>query len=98
LTQVLRDITGVSGLAIIRAILAGERDPRQLAALRHPGGAEHVNAVEGQEPVVALGEINGNRPTLTTRITCDRSDRKAWPRRVQGAPVAAGKWQDRGSF
>jgi transposase len=28
LTQVRRDITGVSGWAIIRAILAGERDPR----------------------------------------------------------------------
>ena len=33
LTQVLSDITGVSGRAIIQAILAGERDPAQLAAL-----------------------------------------------------------------
>ena len=37
LTQVVSDITGVTGLAIIRAILAGERDPQQLAALRQPG-------------------------------------------------------------
>jgi transposase len=29
-----RDLTGVTGLAIIDAILAGERDPRRLAALR----------------------------------------------------------------
>jgi transposase len=34
LTQVLKDITGVTGLAIIRAIVAGERDPVQLAQLR----------------------------------------------------------------
>jgi len=33
LTQVLSDVTGVSGLAIIRAILAGERDPAKLANL-----------------------------------------------------------------
>jgi transposase len=34
LTQVLSDITGVTGMAIIRAIVAGERDPQRLAALR----------------------------------------------------------------
>ena len=33
--HVLSDITGVTGLAIIEAILAGERDPRKLAKLRH---------------------------------------------------------------
>lgn len=33
LVQVLSDVTGVSGLAIIEAILAGERDPWKLAAL-----------------------------------------------------------------
>jgi hypothetical protein len=33
LTQVLSDITGVSGLAIIAAILKGERDPAKLAGL-----------------------------------------------------------------
>jgi transposase len=36
LTQVLTDITGVTGLAIIRAIVAGERDPLTLAQLRNP--------------------------------------------------------------
>jgi len=35
LTQVLSDISGVTGLAIIRAIVAGERNPAQLAQLRH---------------------------------------------------------------
>ena len=34
LTKVLDDITGVTGLKIVRAILAGEREPRRLAKLR----------------------------------------------------------------
>lgn len=33
LTEVISDITGVSGLAIIKAILAGERDPEVLTSL-----------------------------------------------------------------
>jgi transposase len=37
LTTVLSDITGVSGMRIIQAILAGERDPQRLAALRTEG-------------------------------------------------------------
>jgi transposase len=43
LTQVLSDITGVTGLAIIRALVAGERQPRKLAALRH-GRCHHTQA------------------------------------------------------
>lgn len=35
LAEVVCDITGVTGTAIIEAILQGERDPRKLAALRH---------------------------------------------------------------
>jgi transposase len=35
LTEVLSDVTGVTGLSIIRAILAGQRDPAELARLRH---------------------------------------------------------------
>ena len=31
----IRDLRGVSGQAIIRALLSGQRDPRKLAALRH---------------------------------------------------------------
>lgn len=37
LSQAVSDITGVSGLRIITAILNGERDPAKLAALREPG-------------------------------------------------------------
>ena len=35
LQHVLSDITGVTGMAILRAILAGERDPHRLAKLRN---------------------------------------------------------------
>jgi transposase len=35
LREVINDITGVTGMAIIKAILRGERDPKQLAKLRH---------------------------------------------------------------
>jgi transposase len=36
LSQVLSDVTGQTGLRIIRAIVAGERDPNVLAAFRSP--------------------------------------------------------------
>src|SRR5215210_9537042 len=36
LHQVVADITGVTGMTIIRAILAGERDPQVLAQHRDP--------------------------------------------------------------
>jgi hypothetical protein len=36
LTEIVSDITGVTGLAIIRAILGGLRDPACLARLRDP--------------------------------------------------------------
>lgn len=51
LNLVLTDITGVTGLAILRAIVAGERDPHKLAQLRQPGckhsEAEIVKALTG---------------------------------------------------
>src|SRR6266403_646433 len=36
LHRVISDITGVTGMSILRAILAGERDCLKLAQLRHP--------------------------------------------------------------
>ena len=41
--HIISDITGLTGLAIIDAILAGERDPGKLADLRHPS----IHADEG---------------------------------------------------
>jgi transposase len=51
LNLVLTDITGVTGLAMLRAIIAGERDPQRLAEFRQPGckhsEAEIVKALTG---------------------------------------------------
>jgi len=47
LPQVLSDITGETGLRIIRAIVAGERDPHTLAALRN-------SRCHKDEPEIAL--------------------------------------------
>ena len=44
LANVLSDVSGVTGQAIIKAILGGERDPHKLAAFRDP----HVKASEEQ--------------------------------------------------
>ena len=52
LTKVLGDVTGVTGLKIIRAILAGERDPQELAKLRdrrcQHTAAEIATALDGR--------------------------------------------------
>lgn len=45
LTQVLTDITGVTGMQIIRAIVAGERDPVTLAQFRDPRCAHSTEAI-----------------------------------------------------
>jgi transposase len=45
LTQAVDDITGVTGLAILRAIVAGERDPQQLAQHRQPRCAKSAAAI-----------------------------------------------------
>jgi transposase len=51
LTNVLSDITGVTGLKIIRAIVAGEHNPEVLASYREPGckksEAEITKSLEG---------------------------------------------------
>jgi transposase len=63
LTKVLGDVTGVTGLKIIRAILAGERDPDQLAKLRdrrcRHSAAEIAEALDGRY-----------RPEHVTELRC----------------------------
>jgi transposase len=55
LTQVLSDITGTTGLAIIRAIVGGERNAHRLAQLRH-GRCQHP------EPEIAKALTGSYRP------------------------------------
>jgi len=45
LAQVVSDISGTTGLAIIRAIVAGERDPRVLATHRDPRCQASIEAI-----------------------------------------------------
>jgi transposase len=51
LHQVVSDITGTTGMSIIRAIVAGEHDPQTLATLRHPrsrrSATEIAQALQG---------------------------------------------------
>lgn len=51
LHQVVSDITGTTGMTIIRAIIAGEHDPQTLATLRHPrsrrSATEIAQALQG---------------------------------------------------
>jgi transposase len=45
LSQAVSDSTGVTGLTILRAILAGERDPQELASMREPGCKKSVEEI-----------------------------------------------------
>jgi Transposase len=64
LTGVLGDVTGVTGLKVIRAILAGERDPAQLARLRDRrckhSAAEIATALDGRYRPEHLTELRCN--------------------------------------
>ena len=80
LSPTVKDITGVTGLAIIRAILAGERDPHQLARLRDPKcaqpEAEFIKALTGHyrdEHVFALKQAVALYDAYTQQILeCDQ--------------------------
>ena len=52
LTNVLSDLSGLSGMTIVQAILDGERDPRKLAKLAHA-------RVEASKAVIAKS-LHGN--------------------------------------
>jgi len=79
LMQVLSDITGVTGMAIIRAMVAGERDPVQLAQRRDPRCAkpesELAKALTGHdraEHIFALKQALALYDTYTEQIReCD---------------------------
>ncbi len=80
LTQVLSDITGETGLAIIRRIVAGDRDPVRLAQLRDPrcrhSTDELAKALTGNyraEHVFALQQALDLYDIYTDKVReCDR--------------------------
>jgi transposase len=79
LTQVLSDISGTTGVLIIRAIVAGERDPQVLARLRHGrcqrSEAEIAQALSGHyrpEHVFALKQALALYDFYTAQVQeCD---------------------------
>jgi transposase len=80
LSPTVKDITGVTGMAIIRAILAGERNPVKLARLRDPRcaqpEAEFVKALTGnyrEEHVFALKQAVALYDAYTQQLLeCDQ--------------------------
>ena len=81
LTEVVDDVTGVTGLSIIRAILAGERDPQTLAKLRNQrcrrSEAEIARALYGNwrdEHLFALRQALALYETYKAKADdCDRA-------------------------
>jgi hypothetical protein len=79
LHHVLSDITGVTGMQILRAIVAGERDPKVLASFRQPGckadEATIVKALTGswrEEHLFTLTQSLDLFDFFTTQISaCD---------------------------
>ena len=84
LHHVLSDISGQSGLAILDAILAGERDPRKLASLAHyrvqKSQAQIEAALTGDyrpELLFVLGQSLQNYRQIQQQLTqCDLSIEK----------------------
>jgi len=64
LTKVLGDVTGVSGLKIIRAILSGQRDPHELSRLRdrrcQHTAAEIAQALDGRYRAEHVRELRSS--------------------------------------
>lgn len=84
LTNVLTDITGATGMQIIRAIVAGQQDPHYLAQFRDPrcrkSEAEIAKSLEGNykpEQLFALGQALAAYDFYSTQmVACDREIEK----------------------
>lgn len=100
LTEVVSDITGVTGMAIVRAILAGQRDPQVVATLRdrrcQHDAATIARALEGtwrEEHLFALRQAVELGEFYQTQIAaCDRTIEACLGRfdgKAGGPPLAA---------
>ena len=99
LANAISDVSGVTGLAIIRAILEGERNPRQLAKLRdgriQASEEEVIHSLEGhwrEEVVFELRQVVEAYDFYQKQMQdCDRQLQKylaALPDRKVECPVA----------
>lgn len=100
LTEVVSDVAGTTGLAIIDSILAGERDPERLSEHRNPrcssSREEIARALHGtwkDEHMFALGQARGYYRYLGEQIAaCDaRIDALMRSFGTPGEPPAPGK-------
>jgi len=97
LTNVLSDITGLTGLAIIRDIVAGERDPHKLAQHRDPhcrkSAAEIAASLTGNykaEHLFVLKQALAAHDFYQAQLAaCDAETERLYQTlAAQGAPVA----------
>jgi transposase len=106
LANVLSDVSGVTGQAIIQAILGGERDPHKLAEFRHPrvraSEEEIARSLEGhwQEDLlfVLQQEQDGYEFCQKPMAECDRQLNHYLEQREdrsQGAPLPEEERQGR---
>jgi hypothetical protein len=101
LAQVISDITGVTGLKILRAIVGGERNPEQLATMKDgrikADQATIARSLHGNwraEHLHALSQELACHDFLETQIAeCDRAIAQALERLpvLEHEPVAPGK-------
>jgi transposase len=100
LTNTITDITGTTGLAIIRAIVAGERNPHELAKHRnyriHASENEIAKSLEGtwkEEHLFCLGQALELYDTYRQLIakTDAKLDELISPMRRQGIAMAKSK-------
>jgi transposase len=88
LTEVVSEITGITGMRIITAILEGQRDPATLAAMRDPGckndEATIAKALEGtwrDEHIFELSQAYELYRTYQIKVTeCDQRIEQALAR------------------
>jgi hypothetical protein len=90
LTEVLTDVMGATGQAIIRAIVAGERDPKVLARFRHPlvkaSTEDVIRALTGNwreehlfvlAQALAMFDRGAAGPAVAARRRADRTGQEA---------------------
>jgi hypothetical protein len=97
LANVISDLRGVTGQLIVRAVVAGERDPRKLAELSHPriqaSREEIAKSLEGnwrQELIFVLQQEIEMYDTYKRRVSeCDQQLQKHLIRLADTVPARA---------
>ena len=83
LTEAVSDVVGVTGLAILQAILRGERDPRELAKLRHERRrqteAELARALQGNSRGERFRAASGVGVVRVLHAGCTSATRRSKP-------------------